>query len=140
MEQLPLALQVAGHLLREERHSLDVTGLLHDLQNPSTYGRLELPVDVELPCERTIFGLFKKSTDVLSNDARKCFAYLGPYAPKPARFNSFALAAQWKKIAVDPRQMTKLLIARGLLEPVEKDLYWLHALLKAHAVAILAAS
>ena len=148
VEQLPLALQVAGHLLREEKHSLDVASLLRDLQDPSKFLNEPPPVDVEMTGERTIFRLFKKSTDVLPRDARKCFAYLAPYAPKPARFNSIALAAQWKTIRVDPgktipvdpAKMAKLLVGRGLLEPVGQGLFWLHAMLKAHAAAILAGS
>ena len=140
VEQLPLALQVAGRLLREEKHSLDVASLLRDLQVPGNLLSKQVPVDVEMSGERTIFRLFKKSTDVLPDAARKCFAYLAPYAPKPARFNLIALAAQWKTIPVDSGKMAMLLVGRGLLEPVGKDLFWLHAMLKAHAAAILADS
>jgi hypothetical protein len=136
VEQLPLALQVAGHLLREEKHSLDVASLLRDLQVPGNLLGNQVPADVAMSGERTISRLFKKSTDVLPDDARKCFAYLAPYAPKPARFNSIALAAQWKTIPVDSGKMAMLLVGRGLLEPVGK-ICSCCTQLKAHASVIL---
>jgi hypothetical protein len=140
LERLPLALQVAGHLLREEARNsgLGVKQLLQELRDATQLLPKKAPADMIGGDETTptVSALLRKSTDVLSEQARKCFAYLAPFAAKPATFDLAALKAVWKDMA-DAKQMAALLTARGLLEPVGGGRFWLHALLAAHAKSIL---
>jgi transcriptional regulator with XRE-family HTH domain len=142
LERLPLALQVAGHLLREEARNggLGLGQLLQDLRDATRLLPKRAPVDMAggWTTPPTVNALLRKSTDVLSEEARKCFAYLAPFAAKPATFDLAALDAVWKDMA-DAKQMAALLTARGLLEPIGSR-FWVHALLIAHAKSILSAS
>jgi transcriptional regulator with XRE-family HTH domain len=138
LERLPLALQVAGRLLREvARNDWGVRELLKELSDTTRLLREKAPGDMASETTPTVRALFKKSTDVLGEEARKCFAYLAPYAPKPATFDIKAMTASWKKIAVEPAQMAQLLTARGLLEPIGGGRFWMHAMLVAHARSLL---
>ncbi|MGD1095919.1 MAG: NB-ARC domain-containing protein [Bryobacteraceae bacterium] len=131
LECLPLALQVAGRLLREEQRKgpdgLGVTQLLRHLRDPANL------LDKDAPGGPKIGALLKKSINVLDPKAQMCFAFLAPCVEKPATFNQQALNALWLGIANDPKQMTNLFISRGLLEPVGAGRFWLHALLVAYA-------
>jgi len=132
LECLPLALQVAGRLVRaEERKGLDVIHLLRALQDPTTL------LDVNAPGGPKVGALLKMSTDVLTPEARTCFAYLSPFAVKPATFDQEALNAMWEGLTVDTIAMRDQLIGRGLLEPQGQGRFWLHALLLAHAKRLL---
>jgi len=140
LERLPLALQVAGCLLREEaRNGLGVTNLLIDLRDAAKLLPQPVPADLASGHDRrpTVSALFSKSTDVLPAEARKCFSYLAPHAPKPAKFTLDAMTASWKTISVDAKRMADLLVRRGLLEPVGVGRFWMHAMLRAHAESIL---
>jgi transcriptional regulator with XRE-family HTH domain len=130
LEWLPLALSVAGRMLREESETggkVGVSQLLEYLRDPSNL------LDTNAPEGPKIRALLKKSIDVLDLRAQKCFAFLAPYPEKPANFDQEALNAQWLGITDDPVQMRNLFIARGLLEPLGNGRFWLHALLAAYA-------
>ncbi len=140
LECLPLALQVAGKLLRvERRNQLGLGRLLQELQDAARILKEKPPSNmaVGLDGNLTVEALFRKSTDVLDDVARKCFAYLAPSAPKPAHFDLGAMEAVWEPIGVDVRQMAEHLIARGLMEPMGEGRFWMHALLVAHANSLL---
>jgi transcriptional regulator with XRE-family HTH domain len=138
LERLPLALQVAGRLLRAEaRNDWGVAELLKELRDAARLLGEKAPADMASETTPTVAALFKKSTDVLSEQTRKCFAYLAPYAPKPAHFDLKAMAASWKNIPVEPKQMAEILSARGLLEPIGGGRFWMHTMLVAHAKSLL---
>jgi hypothetical protein len=137
LECLPLALQVAGRLLRDERHKssdgVGVTQLLELLRDPANL------LDKDVPGGPKVRALLKKSIDVLDPKAQICFAFLAPFPQKPAHFDQNALNALWAGIADDPLQMRDLFISRGLLEPLlvnEKQRFWLHSLLVAYAKSL----
>jgi transcriptional regulator with XRE-family HTH domain len=135
LEWLPLALQVAGRLLRAEAtHHMGVADLLQELRNSTRLLDERAPAG-ELT-KSSVATLFRKSTDVLDDRARECFAYLAPFAPKPATFDLLALTAVWNDLA-DAKVMVKLLAARGLLEPIGAGRFWMHAMLVAHAKSLL---
>ncbi|MBI5651472.1 MAG: hypothetical protein HZC40_13675 [Chloroflexi bacterium] len=84
----------------------------------------------------TVAALFQKSTDRLDPFTRDCFAYLGPFAPKPATFDLEAMKAVWQ--VEDAKPTVKVLVDRGLLEYVPSmDRYQMHALLVMHANSLL---
>jgi hypothetical protein len=135
LECLPLALQVAGRLLRARaRTGLGVAQLIDELRDASNL------LDKDSPGGPKVAAILKKSTDFLDEKARKCFAYLASFADKPASFDLNALKDVWCGIPDDIEQMADLLVARGLLEPVGGGRFWLHALLVAHAKSLLAST
>ena len=83
----------------------------------------------------TISALFKKSTDVLSDELRYRFACLGWFAPKPATFTIRAMKDVWE--VDDPSGIARQLIDHGLLEPAGSGRYQMHALLVLHAKSLL---
>ena len=99
----------------------------------------QAPADrVELANETTptIAALLQKSTDRLDPQTRDCFAYLGPFAPKPATFDLDAMKAVWQ--VQDPKSVVRTLVDRGLLEYVPSlERYQMHALLVMHANSLL---
>jgi hypothetical protein len=140
LEGLPLAIQVAGHLLQGEANlGFSVIDLLADLRAGVRLLEADAPADrVDLARETTptVAALLKKSTDVLDPYTRDCFAYLGPFAPKPGTFDLAALRAVWKM--EDPKPIVRILVERGLLEPVpETGRFQMHALLVMHARTLL---
>jgi hypothetical protein len=79
--------------------------------------------------------LLKRSTDRLDDLSRERFALLGVFAPKPATFDLKAIAAVW---GVDnPRPSVRELVDRGLMEPIGGGYFQIHALLVAHARAMV---
>ena len=84
----------------------------------------------------TIAALLRRSTDLLDEETRRRFAYLGLFVPKPATFDLDAMAAAWD--VSDPKPVTRILVDRGLLEPVSGGRFQMHALLVLHAQSILA--
>lgn len=140
LEGLPLALQVAGHLLNAEiSYGFGVTELLTELREGAKLLEAKAPADrMDLANETTptIAVLLQKSTDRLDEQTRDCFAFLGPFAPKPATFDLAAMQSVWQ--VEDPKPIVRTLVDRGLLEFV-KDLgrYQMHALLVMHANSLL---
>ena len=137
LECLPLALHVAARLLRSEsRKGWDVTDLLVEIREGAAVIKAMAPPDrVEGKTIPTVQALLKKSTDVLDEHARDCFAYLGVFAPKPATFDLKAMKAVWQ--VDDPKPIVRHLVNHGLLEPVEPERFQMHALLVKHARSFL---
>lgn len=138
VECLPLALHVAGRLLNtESKMGWGVADLLKDLRTGAKLIEAKAPADMmdyETETIPTVAALLKKSTDLLDDVTRDCFAFLGPFAPKPATFDLNAMKAVW--MVEDPKPIAKTLVERGLLEPVNGR-FQMHALLVAHARSLL---
>ena len=99
-------------------------------------------IKAEAPSDRaeghgipTVMALLQKSTDLLSEQMRDCFALLGAFAPKPATFDLAAMKAVWQ--VADPKPIVRELVDRGLLEPVGSGRLQMHALLVQHARSLL---
>jgi nucleoside phosphorylase len=138
VECLPLALHVAGRLLNSEfKLGWGVADLLNDLRTGAKLIESKAPADMmdyETETIPTVAALLKKSTDRLDDFTRDCFAFLGPFAPKPATFDLSAMKAVW--MVEDPKPVARILVDRGLLEPVG-DRFQMHALLVSHAKSLL---
>jgi len=138
VECLPLALHVAGRLLNtESKMGWGVADLLRDLRAGAKIIEAKAPADMmdyESDTIPTVAALLKKSTDRLDDFTRDCFAFLGPFAPKPATFDLHAMKAVW--MVDDPKPIARTLVDRGLLEPVDSR-FQMHALLVAHANSLL---
>jgi len=140
LECLPLALHVAGRLINTE---LQVSGdakqlqkLLKDIQDGAAIIRAKAPANrAEGGARPTVQALLKKSTDLLDKYTRECFAFLGPFAPKPATFDLKALKSQWE--VKDPMPIVSKLVGHGLMELAGSGRYQMHALLVAHARSLL---
>lgn len=139
IECLPLALHVAGRLLKAEAElGWDVAELMNELQTGKALIEAKAGanlMDLEQETIPSVAALLRKSTDRLDEHTRQCFAYLGPFAPKPATFDLAALCAMWE--VDDPKPIVRELRNRGLLEPVGER-FQMHALLVLHAKALLA--
>ena len=139
LEGLPLAIQVAGRLLHSEaRLGWGVAELLAELRGGARLLDASAPSDMARLGQATtptIAALLTRSTDALDPETRQCFACLGMFVPKPATFDLGAMAAAWD--AADPRPVARVLVNRGLLEPVGGGRFQLHALLVLHARALL---
>ncbi len=140
LEGLPLALQVAGHLLHvEASYGFNVSDLIKELHEGTALLEAQAPADrTDLANETTptVAVLLQRSTDRLEVVARECYAYLGVFAPKPATFDLEAMKAVWA--VDDPKPIARTLVDRGLLEFVpERGRYQMHALLVAHAKSLL---
>ncbi|HEU4885116.1 MAG TPA: NB-ARC domain-containing protein [Longimicrobium sp.] len=137
LECLPLALHVAARLLRAEaRLGLGVSELLKDIREGAALIEARAPADrVERGTIPTVAALLQKSTDVLDEHTRDCFAYLGAFAPKPATFDLEAMRSVWE--VDDPRPVVRELVEHGLLEPAGAGRFQMHALLVKHALSFL---
>jgi hypothetical protein len=139
LDYLPLALQVAGHLLNTEaEYGFDVTNLLTELREGARLLEEKAPVDLtdlEKETTPTIAALLRKSTDHLDQHTCDCFAYLGVFAPEPASFDLNALKFVWQ--VEDPAPVVRELVKRGLLEPAGSERFQMHAVLVMHARSYL---
>lgn len=137
LECLPLALHVAARLLRvESKLDWGVTDLLKEITDGAAVIKAEAPADrVEGANIPTVTALLQKSTDVLDEHTRDCFAYLGAFAPKPATFDLAAMKSVWQ--VEDPKPTVRELVDHGLLEPVGSGRFQMHALLVMHARSLL---
>ncbi len=140
LEGLPLALQVAGHMLNvEASYGFGVIDLIKELREGAAILEAKAPADrTDLANETTptIAVLLQRSTDRLDGLTRDCYAYLGVFAPKPATFDLAAMKAVWQ--VEKPEPIVRTLVDRGLLEFVkEMGRYQMHALLVAHAKSLL---
>jgi hypothetical protein len=138
IECLPLALHVAGRTLNaESKMGWGVTDMLKALREGAKLIEQKAPddmMDYESQTIPTVAALLKKSTDRLDDFTRDCFAFLGPFAPKPATFDLNAMKAVWS--VEDPKPFARTLVERGLLEPVGGR-FQMHALMVAHARSLL---
>ncbi|HEX8217917.1 MAG TPA: NB-ARC domain-containing protein [Chloroflexia bacterium] len=139
LEGLPLAIQVAGRLLQSEaKLGFSVATLLEEIREGARLLEAQAPADrAEISKETlpTVAALLQKSTDLLDPATRDSFAYLGALAPKPATFDEAALRSVWQ--VADPKPTIRVLVNRGLLEPLSTGRFWLHALLVTHARTLL---
>ena len=141
LEGLPLAIHVAGRLLHNEaRLGWGLTDLLAELRSGATLLKAPAPSDmhpVGNSASPTVAALLTRSTDLLDEETRRRFAFLGLFVPKPATFDLEAMAVAWD--VEDPHQTARLLVNRGLLEPVSSGRFQMHALLVMHARSLLEA-
>lgn len=137
LEYLPLAIHVvAGQLKAEEKLGLDVADLIVSLREGAGMLAQKAPLDrSENGATPTLAALLRRSTDGLDEHTRECFAFLGAFAPKPATFDLEAMAAVWD--VTDPKPIVRTLAGHGLLEPVGKGRFQMHALLVQHARSLL---
>jgi NB-ARC domain len=137
LECLPLALHVAARLLRvESKFDWGVADLLNEITEGAAVIKAVAPADrVEGENIPTVTALLQKSTDILDQQTRDCFSYLGAFAPKPATFDLAAMKAVWR--LDDPKPTVRKLINHGLLEPVGSGRFQMHALLVMHARSLL---
>jgi len=135
---LPLALHVAGRLLKAEaRLGLNVVELIASIREGAKLLEESAPLDYKPDGSKrsSVQALLQKSTDSLDELTRDCFAFLGPFAPKPATFDAAAMKAVWQ--VDDPSPIIKKLVAHGLLEPVGASRFQMHELLVKHAKSLL---
>jgi hypothetical protein len=144
LEGLPLALRVAGRLLNAEAcFGWDsVKELLAEL---SASGRLLSEVAPEdrydplTGTTPTVSLLLRRSTDRLDTETRGRFSSLGSFVAKPATFDLDAMRTVWRATDIkDTKKTARILINRGLLEPIGRGRFQLHALLVLHARSIMA--
>ncbi len=139
LEGLPLAIQVAGRLLHSEAHlGWGVRELLDELKTGAAVLSAPPPSDMvgaEHDPSPTVTALLKRSTDLLDDETRQRFAYLGLFVPKPATFDLEAMAVAWD--IEDPRPVARVLVNRGLIEPISGGRFQMHALLVMHARSLL---
>ncbi|HEU4784985.1 MAG TPA: NB-ARC domain-containing protein [Ktedonobacterales bacterium] len=139
LEGLPLAIHVAGRLLHSEAQlGWGVRELLVEIRRGAGLLMASAPSDMlgaTVDTTQTVAALLKRSTDVLDAETRLCFAYLGLFVPKPASFDLDAMAVAWN--VVDPRPSARVLVSRGLLEPVGSGRFQMHSLLVMHARSLL---
>lgn len=133
LEGLPLAIQVAGRMLRYEgQMGWGIEELLSELRDGTTLLASQSPADVvQAQSSPTIGALLHKSTDMLTPEMRNRFIYLGMFAPKPATYDLEAIGVAWGER--DPRMGIRHLIDRGLIEPAGAGRFQMHALLVLHA-------
>lgn len=135
LEGLPLALHVAGRLLAAEAElDLGVADLLDELAEGTLLLQEKAPADrADLASGTipTVVTLLEHSTNRLDMMSRERFALLGLFVSKPATFSAPAVAAAWG--VDDPRPTLRILVNRGLVEPISNGRYQLHALLADHA-------
>jgi hypothetical protein len=136
--RLPLALVVAGRLLRRE-NSLrwGVRELLQELKSGELILRSEAPpdlVDLDTLTLPTVAVLLQRSTDRLDPETRERFRELRGFEAKPATFGLDMLRLVWG--VDDPRPTIRELRDRGLLEPAEDGRFQVHSLLLRHAATM----
>jgi DNA-binding SARP family transcriptional activator len=137
LEGLPLAIQVAGRLLNSEaRLGWGVSDLLTELRAGAGLLGAQAPGDMAAQdTTPTVATLLQRSTDSLDEATRQRFALLGLFVPKPATFDLEAMAVAWE--VEDPKPTARILVNRGLLEPVSGGRFQMHALLVLHARSLL---
>jgi hypothetical protein len=137
LECLPLALHVAAGLLRSEANlGWGVTDLIKKIREGTELINKDAPPDrIEkdgvIP---SVKALLQRSTDVLDEQTRDYFIFLGAFAPKPATFDLAALRAVWE--VEDPRDIVRRLVGHGLLEPAANNRFQMHRILVDHAIEL----
>lgn len=139
LEGLPLAIQVAGRLLHQESQmGWGVDALMQELREGSRLLKEQPPSDVRTvlsDSNATVAALLNRSTRTLDSETVTRFALLSLFVPKPATFDLDAMAALWK--TEDARPTVRILVNRGLLEPLSGGRFQMHALLILHAKSLL---
>ena len=115
-----------------------VRELLSELRMGAGLLQAQIPTDM-LGAARdtspTVAALLKRSTALLDSETRRRFAYLGLFVPKPATFDLEAMAVAWD--VANPRPIARVLVNRGLLEPISGGRFQMHAVLVLHARSLL---
>ncbi|HVO69080.1 MAG TPA: NB-ARC domain-containing protein [Aggregatilineaceae bacterium] len=139
LEGLPLAIQVAGRLLHSEaRLGWGIANLLTERRAGASLLSAHVPSDMTgagRDTSPTVAALLQRSTDALDAETRRRFATLGLFVPKPATFGLQAMALAWD--VPDARPTCRVLVNRGLLEPISGGRFQMHALLVLHARSLL---
>jgi hypothetical protein len=118
---------------------LSVVDLIEGIRSGAEFLEEPAPIDrAEGTVLPSVQALLKRSTDELDELTRNCFAYLGPFAPKPATFDLAAMSAVWE--IADPALIIRKLVGHGLLEPVGAGRFQMHELLVKHARSLLKGS
>ena len=140
LECLPLAIRVAAGLLNAEvTLGVDIEELLEELREGAALLDSKAPADMsdlERQTSPSVAMLLHKSTSRLTPEMKEHFASLGVFAPKPATFDEKAMRTVLEVEDVHP--IVRALVTRGLLEPIGGGRFQMHALLVAHAKALLA--
>jgi hypothetical protein len=126
-------------LLHEEyQMGWGVDRLLAELHKGASILSAQVPRDVAgltQDTSPTVAALLKRSTDALDKQTLLRFARLGYFVAKPATFDLEAMAATWD--TPEPRPTARMLVNRGLLEPLSSGRFQMHALLVLHAKSLL---
>ncbi|MGA9768038.1 MAG: NB-ARC domain-containing protein [Blastocatellia bacterium] len=136
LECLPLALHVAGKLLRSEsKMGWGVSDLICEIREGTKLLQELAPNDrIEGKIIPSVSALLARSTDKLDEFTRYCFAFLGVFPPRPATFDLSAMKAVWE--IDDPKPIVRKLVGHGLLEPVGSGRFQMHSLLINHAKSL----
>jgi len=136
LECLPLALHVAGRLLKSESNmGWDLSDLIREIREGVRLILEPAPRDrIEGEMIPTISALLMKSTDMLDEFSRECFAFLGAFAPKPATFDLSAMKSVWE--VDNPKPIVRKLVGHGLLEPISSGRFQMHRILVDHAKSL----
>jgi len=134
LDGLPLALRIAGNLIeQEEKIGLDVDALIDEL----VYSHSILlegqsgAIDEATGTSPSFALLMERSVNTLSPVGQKAFAYLGAFQYKPATFDLKALKRVWS--VDDPTELIRVLIGRGLVEPLGAGRFQIHNTLAMYA-------
>jgi tetratricopeptide (TPR) repeat protein len=140
LEYLPLALQVAGRLLKIEydcgAKPHEIKNLFKELRDGERILGEIVPGSPQsyFMISPTVGYLLKKSTDRLDEVSQERFTALGSFVAKPSIFNLDAVNDVWGlKPREGPLDTIKVLVTRGLLEHAGEGRYQIHALLRVHA-------
>jgi DNA replication protein DnaC len=137
LDCLPLALHVAGSLLRRQaKMGWGIDDLIREIRGEASLIQTAAPLD-RIAGEKipTVSALLTRSTDMLDEFTRDCFAILGVFAPTPATFDLEAMKTLWE--VDDPKPIVRRLVGHGLLEPVGSGRFQMSRLLVAHAKSLL---
>lgn len=140
LEGLPLIIRVAGRLLESEvALGTNVKDLMEELSESHRLLNEFAPDDRFDPrtgTTPTIELLLKSSTNHLDELMRHRFSMLGAFADEPATFDQDAMRFIWD--VDDPLPSVRVLVDRGLLEPiVAQGRFQMHKILAMHARALL---
>ena len=138
LEGLPLAIHVAGRMLRSRAHRHgNVRELIDNLKADSskllTQDAPPDMADLLSQTKPTVAALLKRSTDSLSAEMRDRFADLGCVPVKPVTFGLKIIGNTWDLPEDDTRRVLDEFVDLGLVEPAQDDRYQIHSLLLAHA-------
>lgn len=136
VECLPLALNVAGRMLKKELKRFgNVEGLLERLlTDADELLEQNVPADVYAlvgEVAPTVRALLQLSTDLLDEETRQRFIGLSAFEAKPAVFHAKHVAMFWGN--ADPQPTLNKLVDLGLVEPLGDLRFSIHALIVNHA-------
>lgn len=146
LEGLPLAIVVAGRLLRSEwrRWQSDevsaIRKLLADLSDGAGLLRENAPanmISILNQTTPTVAALLQKSTDCLTPEILDRFIYVCGMAPKPAIFHVEDLPLLWEVSNEESKATLDSLLDHGLIERTQEDgRLWIHMLVASHGLSL----